>query len=425
MSDHGVALDTLPLEGEKVEVSKFSKIISISAVIGGIGVAVSLLVFIFGGGSGADNEATLTESFAYSWLFACYYFFTIALGGLFWVLLHHASNSGWGVAVRRVMEHLANMLPFAFLFFLPILVMSSAREGLYEWMHLLSIGSDDVLLANKAPYLTMGFFFFRIFFYAFALCGIARLLRHWSLSQDSTGDVRPTFLARRFSCGFIPVFALSATFMAFDLLMGLDFKWFSTMWGVYIFAGAALSSMAVIILTVTALRDKGYLKLVSKEHYHIMGKLMFAFTVFWAYIAFSQFFLYWYAKVTEETKFYILRNTEGWHFLSLFMVFGHFVVPFVFLLRQGAKKDMRQICAAAVWVLFVHMLDLYWIIIPERGPSLTQGGSLTISGAFFLDVLAFVSVGAGMLYFFLRSIGSYSIYPCRDPRLLESARLVN
>ncbi len=418
MSDHGAALDGLPPEGETVEVSKFSKITSIAAVVGGIGVLLSLGILLFGG------EAS--EAFAYSWLFACYYFFTIALGGLFWVLLHHASNSGWGVAVRRVMEHLANMLPFAFLFFIPIIFLKTPREGLYEWMQLLSIGSDDVLLAGKAPYLTIGFFLVRIFFYAFTLCGIARLLRYWSVKQDSTGDVRQTFLARRWSCGLIPLFAISSTFMAFDLLMGLDYKWFSTMWGVYIFAGSALSSMAAIILTVTALRNKGYLgKVVSIEHYHIMGKLMFAFTVFWAYIAFSQFFLYWYAKITEETKFYILRNTEGWYFLSIFLVFAHFVVPFVFLLRQGAKKDTRQICAVAVWVLFVHMLDIYWIVMPERGPSLTNGESLMIPGAFLFDILAFVSVGAGMLYFYLRSMGSYSIYPCRDPRLLESARLVN
>ena len=418
MSDHGISLSDLPLEGERVEVSKFSKVISLSAVVGGIGLVLSLGIFLFVG--------AWKESFAYSWLFACYYVFTICLGGLFFVLLHHASNSGWGVAVRRVMEHLANMIPFAFAMFLPILVLREPREALYEWMHLLRIGSDDVLLKGKYPYLSAGFFIFRILFYFVALSGIAYLLRRWSLQQDETGDVRPTFLARRWSCGFIPIFAVSATFMAVDLLMALDYAWFSTMWGVYIFAGSALSGMAVIILTTTALRNHGYLgRVVTTEHYHLMGKLMFAFTVFWAYISFSQFFLYWYAKITEETKFYILRNTEGWYFVSLFLVFGHFVIPFVFLLRQAAKKDMRQICAVAVWVLFVHMVDIYWIVIPERGPSLTNGEQLTISGVFFLDVLAFVTVVSCMLWLFLRSIGRYSIYPARDPRLLESARALN
>ncbi|MEC7863244.1 MAG: hypothetical protein VYC70_11540, partial [Verrucomicrobiota bacterium] len=403
----------------RVEVSKFSKVISIAGLIGAVTLVISLAILFLG-------SEELTDSFSYSWLFACYYFFTIAVGGLFWVLLHHVSNSGWGIAVRRVMEHLANMLPFSFIFFIPILILTEPREALYEWMELLHTNPDDVLLKGKAPYLTMGFFFFRFAAYAISLCGMAWLMRRWSLSQDRTGDVKYTFLARRFSAGFVPVFAICCTFMAFDLLMGLDYAWFSTMWGVYIFAGSALSSMAVIILTVTFLRSKGSLnKVVSIEHYHIMGKLMFAFTVFWAYIAFSQFFLYWYAKITEETKFYILRNTEGWHYVSLFLVFGHFVIPFVFLLRQQAKKDMRQICAACCWVLFVHLIDIYWIIIPERGPSITGGDKLMISYGILIDALAFIAVGSCMVWIFLRSIGKHSIYPSRDPRLLESTRLVN
>ena len=419
MSNHGVTLTDLPLDGERVEVSKFSKVINIAGLIGAVTLVISLAILFFG-------SEELRDSFSYSWLFACYYFFTIAVGGLFWVLLHHVSNSGWGIAVRRVMEHLANMLPFSFIFFIPILILEEPREALYEWMELLHTNPDDVLLKGKAPYLTMGFFFFRFAAYAVSLSGMAWLMRRWSLSQDRTGDVKYTFLARRFSAGFVPVFAICTTFMAFDLLMGLDYAWFSTMWGVYIFAGSALSSMAVIILTVTFLRSKGSLnKVVSIEHYHIMGKLMFVFTVFWAYIAFSQFFLYWYAKITEETKFYILRNTEGWHYVSLFLVFGHFVIPFVFLLRQQAKKDMRQICAACCWVLFVHLIDIYWIIIPERGPSITGGDKLMISYGILIDALAFIAVGSCMVWIFLRSIGKYSIYPSRDPRLLESTRLVN
>ncbi|MEC7358160.1 MAG: hypothetical protein VYC09_06940 [Verrucomicrobiota bacterium] len=424
MSDHGVTLTDLPLEGERVDVSKFSKVIKVAGLIGAITLAISLIILFLGSGE-------LRESFSYSWLFACYYFFTIAVGGLFWVLLHHVSNSGWGIAVRRVMEHLANMLPFSFVFFIPILILQEPREALYEWMELLRLAEangqePEYLLKNKAPYLTMGFFFFRFFAYAVSLCGIAWLMRHWSLSQDRTGDIKYTFLARRFSAGFVPVFAICATFMAFDLLMGLDWTWFSTMWGVYIFAGSALSSMAVIILTVTFLRSKGSLnKVVSIEHYHIMGKLMFAFTVFWAYISFSQFFLYWYAKITEETKFYILRNTEGWHYVSIFLVFGHFIIPFIFLLRQQAKKDMRQICAASCWVLLVHLIDIYWIIMPERGPSITGGEKLMIPYGILIDALAFIAVGSCMVWIFLRSIGKYSIYPPRDPRLHESTRLVN
>ena len=167
MSDHGVTLTDLPLEGERVDVSKFSKVIKVAGLIGAITLAISLIILFLGSGP-------LRESFSYSWLFACYYFFTIAVGGLFWVLLHHVSNSGWGIAVRRVMEHLANMLPFSFIFFIPILILQEPREALYEWMELLRVAEangqePEYLLKNKAPYLTMGFFLFRFFAYAVSL----------------------------------------------------------------------------------------------------------------------------------------------------------------------------------------------------------------------------------------------------------------
>jgi len=416
MSSHDESIiDSLPLDGEKVDVSKFEKPIRILAIVGGIGLVLSLVVFMIDGAR---------EKMAYSWLWAFYVFMTIAVGGLFWVLLHNASNSGWGVVVRRVMEHLASMLPWMFLFVIPIAFIPSVREALYEWMR---PGMEhDVVLEPKSAYLNKVFFTLRIFIYGGALSWIVVQLRRYSIGQDKSGALRPTFSARRFSCGTIPIFALCSTFMAIDLVMCLDFAWYSTMWGVQIFAGSALSSMAVIILTVTFLRKHGYLKnIVSQEHYHIMGKLMFAFVVFWAYISFSQFFLIWYANITEETKFFLLRNADGWYFVSIFLVLGHFAVPFLFLLRQKAKKDMRQVCAICCWILFVHMVDIYWLVIPERGPSLSDGENLTAKGTFFLDVLAIVTIGCIMAFIFLRTIGKHSIYPCRDPRLQESIDLRN
>jgi hypothetical protein len=418
MSEHESIIDTLPLDGEKVDVSKFEKIIRILAVVGGLGILISLIILAFTGGQ---------KPMAYSWLWAFYFYVTLALGGLFWVLLHNASNSGWGVVVRRVMEHVAGMLPYMFLFAIPLVFFPGVREALYEWMVMVKDKEHlDPVIAAKQPYLSMPFFYLRMFLYAGILSTIVLCLRHYSIGQDRSGALRPTFSARRFSCGTIPLFALCLTFMAVDLIMGLDYAWYSTMWGVQIFAGSALSSMALIILTVTFLRKHGYLKnIVSTEHYHIMGKLMFAFVVFWAYISFSQFFLYWYANITEETKFFILRNTDGWYYVSVFLVLGHFGIPFLFLLRQQAKKDLRQICAICFWILFVHMVDLYWLIVPERGPSLTHGEQLMYGGTFFYDLLAIVTIGATIGFIFLRTIGKHSIYPCRDPRLQESIDLRN
>ncbi|MEM9478990.1 MAG: hypothetical protein AAGA58_04925 [Verrucomicrobiota bacterium] len=432
MSSHAVSIEDLPPKGEKVDVTKMSKALSILPLVGAGGLLLSAIIFFTPG----------AKSYAYSWLFAFYFFFTIACGGFFWTMLHHASNSGWGVAIRRVMEHLASMLPILFVIALPIVILPQAREALYEWMVQLRetkaahpdipikdalMKEHHALLAHKHAYLNLPFFFIRFLFYALILGGGALLFKWLSTRQDQVGGVKITFLTRRISCGMILFFAISVTFMAFDYLMGLNYIWFSTMWGVYLFAGSAVSGMAVIILTISGLRNLGYLReVVSKEHYHIMGKLLKAFVIFWAYISFSQFFLYWYANITEETQFFIMRNTGPWYPLSLFIVFGHFVLPFLFLLRQRAKKDLKQINAAACWILFVHLLDIYWIVIPERGPSLTGGEQMTLGALAFLgDIIAYVTVGAIILYFYLRTIGKHSIYPCRDPRLVESVNLLN
>ena len=152
----------------------------------------------------------------------------------------------------------------------------------------------------------------------------------------------------------LPMFALCLTFGAFDWLMSLNYTWFSTMFGVYIFAGAAGSSMSLLVLVITALRQAGYLKdVVTLEHYHIMGKWMLAFTVFWAYIGFGQYMLIWYANIPEETQFFITRNTESWWALSMLLVIGRFFIPFGILLLQSVKKEPRRLCLRG-WMDCLH-----------------------------------------------------------------------
>jgi hypothetical protein len=264
----------------------------------------------------------------------------------------------------------------------------------------------------------------RFGFYILVLWFIARTLRGKSLKQEQDGDIKHTISARQFSCIVLLPFALTVTFAAYDWLVGLDYNWFSTMWGVYIFAGCAWSSMAVTILVVTWLRSLGYLqKVISGEHYHIMGQLLFAFTVFWAYISFSQYLLIWYANITEETRFYLIRNTEGWQLVSIFLFVGHFIVPFLFLLSQKLKRNTSAICLGCIWILFMHVVDMYWNVIPERGPSLGIG--VTVPGAWVQDIVALCAVFGTMGFFYLRGLARYSLYPWRDPRLLESVNVIN
>src|SRR5207247_79205 len=214
----------------------------------------------------------------------------------------------WSVVARRQLENIVSLLPILALFFVPILIL---RHQLYEWMNI-PPGQDPALDAKHA-YLNWTFFLVRAAFYFAFFIISALLLRKYSVRQDKDGNPEFTVKMRKIAFTSLPLFGLSLTFGAFDWLMSLNYHWFSTMWGPYIFAGAAGSSMSLLVLVITALRKAGYLQeVITLEHYHIMGKWMLAFSVFWAYIGFSQYMLIWYANIPEETEYFIRRNTESW-----------------------------------------------------------------------------------------------------------------
>ncbi len=190
------------------------------------------------------------------------------------------------------------------------------------------------------------------------------------------------------------------------------------MWGVYIFAGAAGSSMSLLVLVITALRNAGYLKeTVTIEHYHIMGKWMLSFTVFWAYIGFSQYMLIWYANIPEETEWFIRRNTESWNALTLFLVIGRFFVPFALLLLRAPKKSARKLCLIAGWIVFMQLVDMYVVVLP-----------MLLSGGAAHQHLGFSAArrhGSDAWLFLPAHCRPTSLFPNRDPRLLESLRTTN
>ena len=387
----------------------------------------------------------LRGTYAYSWVFAFYFFLTLSIGGVFWTLLHNVSNSGWGTSVRRTFENLGSTFPWMFLFVIPLLF-PQIQQYLYEWMNIHRdpeahglvkehLHHTDHLLYNKYWFMNIPFWYARVIFYGVGLSTVIYGLRKLSTDQDTDPNpgTRRLLKARFHSTYTLIIFALTITFTGFDFLMGQDYKWFSTMWGVYLFAGTALNSMAVIVIVCTWLKSQGHLKNVTTgEHFHIMGKLMFAFTTFWAYITFSQFFLIWYAGITEETSYFLIRNTGNWNIGMIALVFGHFVVPFVVLLQAWLKKNPKMLSIVAVYTLCMHVLDHYLISIPERGVSLGNikpdvFGAIQVSipGAFWGDILAFVTIGSAFVFFLLRAVGQHSLYPNRDPRILESANLSN
>jgi hypothetical protein len=370
---------------------------------GGIGLLGSLLCALI---------PAWRAQFAFSYLFGFSYFFTLCVGCLFWTCLHHATDSDWSVVVRRQLENVAGLIPYLALLFVPLLFVASY---LWQWWGMQP--SADALLAKKQPYLSHWFFIVRLVVYFAVLGTIAVVLKWRSISQDRDGAPQHSWIMRKFGVAGIPAIALCLTFAAFDWLMGLDFRWFSTMWGVYIFAGAAGSSMSLLILIVTALKNRGYLNVVNLEHYHIMGKYLLAFVIFWAYIGFSQYMLIWYANIPEETGYFQIRNTHGWWFLSTFLVVGRFFLPLPVLLLQWTKKKTKWLCWTAVWILTMQFVDLYVIVLPALHP----GGV----APHLLDLLAFAGIGGILGWLFLRNLARTPIFPTRDPRLAAALVLTN
>jgi hypothetical protein len=389
-------------EGEFFETGRFAGISTMAGAIAAIGLLLSIIGAII-----------WPEQFAYSWLFAFAFFFTLCAGCLFWTMVHHAVDAEWSVVVRRQLENIASLLPVMAIFFIPIILF---RHHLYEWLTI-PYGQDH-LLDTKRAYLNFGFFLVRavliLGFFIFA----SWFFRSTSIRQDGNGDPRHTLTMRKMAIGGIFAFGLSLTFGAFDWLMSLNYVWFSTMWGVYIFAGAAGSSMSLLVLVITWLRNNGYLRdIITIEHYHFMGKWMLAFTVFWAYIGFSQYMLIWYSNIPEETEYFILRNIESWNWMNLVLVIGRFFVPFLLLLPRATKKQPRRLCMLAGWIIFMQLLDMYIVVLPE----------LHRAGVRFsiLDLVTVVAIGATLVSVFLRVIGKASLFPVRDPRLMESLRIMN
>ena len=389
-------------EGEYFERDRFA---GLSLLLGVIALVALVLCAV---GAFVDPH-----QFSYSWLFAFAFFFTLCAGCFFWTIVHHATDAEWSVVVRRQLENLAALLVVLALLFVPILLL---RHHLYAWMDI-PPGAEPSLDSKRA-YLNWGFFLGRaVFFFGFFILA-SLFLRRFSVQQDKDGNPRFTIQMRKVAFTSLPLFALCLTFGAFDWLMSLNYRWFSTMFGVYIFAGAAGSSMSLLVLVITALRQAGYLKnVVTLEHYHIMGKWMFAFCVFWAYIGFGQYMLIWYANMPEETQYFITRNTESWWVLSMLLVIGRFFGPFAILLLRSIKKQPHRLCYVAGWILCMQMLDMYLVILPAL-----HGTGVHVS---IWDLISLIAIGATLGFVYLQIVPRTSLFPIRDPRLIESLRLTN
>ncbi|MEM9398847.1 MAG: hypothetical protein AAF984_01445 [Verrucomicrobiota bacterium] len=423
---------TRPKE-EYFDSSKGALLQKIFLIAGIVGILGSVIFLAVGIASGIED---IQRQFAYSYLFAYMVCFTICSGMLFWTMLHHAVDAKWSVILRRILENFACLSAVLLLFFAPIVWFIYINPLFNGWSLLdwwMVKPGQDVLYDWKAGFLNPTFLTIRFIFYFLVFIGLSWWLRSISKNQDKIGDeqIRLGFIKkhsniimRKISYAGLVGFGLMITFIGIDLLMALNFHWFSTMWGVYIFAGSAQASMALLIITSNALRNAGFLReVMTVEHNHIMGKLLFAFTVFWAYISFSQYMLIYYANIPEETIFFTMRNTGSWKFMSYALVVLHFFLPFLMLLTQPGKWDQRRLLTVCTIILIMHCVDHYWIVMPQLQYSIDH----YTSGIAFhpFDILNLVGIVGILGFFFIRSLSKGALFPHKDPRLFESVTLIN
>lgn len=380
------------------------KVLRLAGLAAGMGLLLA--------GAGLATDAT---RFAFSYLVGFIWLVTIGLGALFFVILQHVVRAGWSVSARRPMEWLSSgILPACIVLFAPVAVFS--HQLYHHWMG--PEAAHDAALRGKAAYLNPGFFYGRAVFFLLAWAVLALWFARTSRKQDTTGDLALTRRMQARSAPAMLVLGLTLTFAAFDWLMSLTPHWYSTIFGVYVFSGAVTSSLSALALITIALQRSGVVKGISTvEHRHDIGKLLFGFTVFWAYIAFSQFILIWYANLPEETIYYRNRSDGSWMAVSMLLLFGHFILPFIGLLSRTAKRNVTGLAVAAGWMLFMHWVDVYWLVMP----TLDAGGA-HLSWIDLGGLLLPAGLGALVV---ARIAASGPAYPLRDPRLAESIRLEN
>lgn len=380
------------------------------ATLGLVGLAVALVL----GWLRADG----LRYFFHAYLVSYTFYLSISLGALFLVVLHHATRAGWSVTIRRLAEILAGNMPLLALLFLPVLIpIMLGNHSLYEWTNPAVVG-HSALLEHKTPYLNVAFFTARAVLYFAVWWLLARFYFVRSLEQDASGDPALTIQMERASGPALLMFAVTLTFASFDWLMSLEPAWFSSIFGVYYFSGAAVGALATIILIAALLQASGRLTAtITIEHYHDLGKLLLGFVIFWGYIAFSQYMLIWYANVPEETVWYLERQSGAWAAVSLALLFGHLIIPFFGLLSRQAKRRTWILAFWAAWLLAFHWLDLSWLVMPSLdAPGLSFG---------LIDICLILSLGSLYLAGLLVVAGQRSLIPLRDPRLPEALAFEN
>ena len=334
--------------------------------------------------TGAGFALSGLDRFVQAYLIAYTFWLGVALGSLALLMVQHLSGGAWGVVIRRPLEAAVSTIPAMAVLFIPIAL---GMHSLYEWTH--DGALNDPVIAAKAPYLNTGFFFARAVFYFAIWIGMSQLLLKWSKEQDRTGDPIYADKLAYLSGGGLVAYALTLTFSTTDWLMSTNPHWFSTMWGPLFMVGQGLAALAVAInVLVWLMKSAPMDRVLTADHFHDLGKLLFAFLMLWAYLTFSQFLIVYSANLVEEIPHYIVRSQGGYQFITIALIFLHFIIPYSLLLSRNVKRGITRLRLIAAWLILMRIVDYYWQIAPEfsqtLSPSLADLGlPLALGGVFF------------------------------------------
>ena len=373
-----------------------------SFIVGGI----ALLACITGG-------FFQSEQFFRSYLFAYLFYLGLTLGCLAMLMLQYLSGGAWGIVIRRITESATRTLPWLAALFIPILI---GIPKLYIWSHADAVNADP-LLKHKQLYLNVPFFYARALVYFAGWYLFAHFLNKWSHEQDVEGRDPDARRQQLLSGPGLMFYGLSITFAAVDWVMSLDPHWYSTIYGLLFLAGQGLSALSFCIALLVILSAEGgpLEGAIRPSHFHDIGKLLFAFTMLWAYFSYSQFLIIWSGNLAGEIPWYMERLKGGWQWIGILLVIFHFALPFALLLSRTLKRAGTTLVRIAGLIIFMRFVDLFWMVAPDAS-----------KGAFrvhWMDILAPVAIGGLWLGMFLLQLRKWPLLPVRDPHLAEALAL--
>jgi hypothetical protein len=349
------------------------------------------------------------DQFFRSYLLGFVFWNGIGLGCLAVLMLQFVTGGAWGIAIRRLLESATRTLPLTAIAFLPLAL---GLSRLYEWSHADAVAKDE-LLQKKALYLNVPFFLSRAVLYFVLWLGAAWLLNRLSLREDSNPDRALVRRLQLTGAGGLVVYALTVTFASIDWVMSLEPHWFSTMYGVIFMVGQALGGMALVVATLVLLsKRKPFSDFIQPSHFHDLGKMLFAFVMFWAYVSYSQYLIVWSGNLPEEIPWYLARFRGGWGWVGLAVLVLQFVVPFALLISRTANRNPRILFGAAALVVAVRFADICWLVLPAFSPK--------HFAIHWMDILVPAGLGGIWIAVFASQIPKRPLLPTGDPEFAEA-----